>query len=190
MAKEFELKYQATEKILADIRGKFGDFSPISMETVYFDTPQADMRRLRWTLRRRLENGRAVCSLKTPGTGFLRGEWEWASGEMDAAIPMLCKLGAPDELATLAHKGLEAVCGAEFLRLAKILDLPDATVELALDRGSFLGGGQQVPFAEVEVELKSGSEAAALAFAENLAAQYGLTPEHRGKAERAMALMP
>ena len=38
MGREFELKYQATPEIIAEIRGKFGDFTPISMETTYFDT--------------------------------------------------------------------------------------------------------------------------------------------------------
>ena len=66
--------------------------------------------------------------------------------------------------------------------------LPLASVELALDRGVFLGGGKQQPFAEVEVELKEGSEEAAVRFAGKLARDFGLTPEHRSKIARARAL--
>ena len=51
-----------------------------------------------------------------------------------------------------------------------------------------LGGGRELPFTEVEVELKSGSEEAVTAFAEALAAELGLKPEHRSKVARARAL--
>ena len=46
-----------------------------------------------------------------------------------------------------------------------------------------------VPFAEIEVELKSGEEAAATVFAETLARKFGLTPEPKSKAQRAMELL-
>lgn len=189
MGREFELKFQANQEILNTIQAEYGPFSAISMETVYFDTPDADMKRLRWTLRRRLENGRALCSLKTPGDGLCRGEWEWCGTDMEEAIQELCRLGAPIQLTTLTAKGLFITCGAKFTRLAALLTVPGGTVELALDAGCFLGGGREVPFAEVEVELKSGPDTAALAFAQALATRYGLTPETKGKAERAMALI-
>lgn len=189
MGREFELKFQANQEILNKIQAEYGPFSAISMETVYFDTPDADMKRLRWTLRRRLENGRALCSLKTPGDGLCRGEWEWCGTDMEEAIQELCKLGVPIQLTTLTAKGLFITCGAKFTRLAALLTVPGGTVELALDAGCFLGGGREVPFSEVEVELKSGPDTAALAFAQALATRYGLTPETKGKAERAMALI-
>ena len=43
-------------------------------------------------------------------------------------------------------------------------------------------------FAEVEVELKSGSDEAATAFAKALATKYRLIPESRSKYKRALAL--
>lgn len=76
MGREFELKYAAKEEDLLLLQGRFPHLAPISMETVYYDTPAGDFRRLRWTLRRRLENGRSVCTLKTPAGGALRNEWE------------------------------------------------------------------------------------------------------------------
>ena len=45
-----------------------------------------------------------------------------------------------------------------------------------------------MPIREVEVELKAGSEAAAVAFAEELAAQFGLTVENKSKFRRAQML--
>ena len=79
-------------------------------------------------------------------------------------------------------------CAARFTRLAKLVEADGCTVELALDEGTLLGGGKALPLAEVEVELKAGSEAAAVAFAQALAAEFGLTPEPKSKVQRALAL--
>lgn len=188
MAKEFELKYQATPEILAKIQEEYSNFVPIVMETTYFDTQNGAMKARRWTLRRRLENGKSLCSLKTPGDFIRRGEWETEGEDIAALIPVLCNLGAPQELLSLTAQGIAPVCGARFTRLAALISLPGGAVELALDQGAFQGGGREVAFAEVEVELKAGEEAVALAFAQDLANTYHLTPETKGKVERAMAL--
>lgn len=188
MGREFELKYRATDAQLSAIEAAFPGFSPITMETAYYDTPEGDLRRLRWTLRRRFENGRAVCTMKTPGQQGARGEWEIPCDSIEAAVPELCKLGAPGALEVLAGKGLAESCAARFTRLAAVVEIPGCTVEIALDRGVLAGAGTELPFAEAEVELKSGSEAAAAAFAEQLAAEFGLTPEPKSKVQRAMEL--
>jgi len=188
MGREFELKYRADEAVISAIAGALGGFSAISMETTYYDTPERALSALRWTLRRRLENGVSVCTVKTPAPGGARGEWETECGDIMAAIPALCALGAPRELAALTAEGVVEVCGARFTRLAAEIALEACTVELALDRGVLLGGGQELPLAEVEVELKSGSEEAAVAFAESLAARFGLVPEPMSKYKRALGL--
>ena len=54
--------------------------------------------------------------------------------------------------------------------------------------GALLGGGREEPLCEVEVELKAGSEEAAIAFAGKLAEQFGLVPEKFSKYRRALAL--
>ena len=188
MGREFELKFAATALDHEALRARFGSFTPISMETTYYDTPNGDIRRLRWTLRHRRENGISVCALKTPGEGFGHGEWEVCCEKIEKAIgPMLGK-GAPKQLYALAQAGLQPVCGARFTRLAAQIDAPGCTVELALDEGVLTGGGKEQPLCEIEVELKSGSEDAAAAFAMGLAQEYGLRPETRSKIARAMAL--
>ena len=189
MGREFELKYQAKAGDLEKIREKFGDFKSISMETTYYDTPLLALRSRRWTLRRRLENGVSVCTVKTPLPDGSRGEWEVEAPDVFQGLPKLIALGAPEALAELVKDGAAPFCGARFVRLAKLLPTQDGTVELALDKGVLLGGGRELPFAEVEVELKSGEEAAATAFAESLARKFGLTPEPKSKAQRAMELL-
>lgn len=189
MGREFERKYRADSGIIAAIRASFGDFSEIRMETVYYDTLDAALSRRRWMLRRRYENGISVCTLKTPLPDGSRGEWEISCDDIRLAAMELCKLGAPEDLLTLTEGGLTEACAARFTRLAKRLTLERCTVELALDEGALMGGGKTLPFAEVEVELKSGEEAAATAFAETLARKFGLTPEPKSKAQRAMELL-
>ena len=188
MGREFELKFAATKLDHEVLRTRYGNLSPIVMETTYYDTPGGDIRKLRWTLRCRKENGVSICALKTPGEGFGHGEWEVCCEKIEKAIgPMLAK-GAPKQLYAFAQAGFNPVCGARFTRLAGLIDAPGCTVELALDEGFLMGGGKEQPLCEVEVELKSGSEAAAAAFAKVLAKRYGLVPESRSKFRRALAL--
>lgn len=188
MSREFELKYRADAGVLAAIQKKFGEFTAITMETAYYDTQDSLLNRLHWTLRRRYENGISVCTLKTPAAGGGRGEWEVHAPDIAAALPLLQQLDTPEGLRIFTADCLILSCGARFTRLAKTLTIPGAVVELALDRGVLLGGGQELPFAEMEVELKEGSEEAATRFAQALAEEFSLEPEHKSKHARAMAL--
>ena len=188
MGREFELKYRADAGVLAAIQKKFGEFTAITMETAYYDTQDSLLNRLHWTLRRRYENGISVCTLKTPAAGGGRGEWEVQAPDIAAALPLLQQLDTPEGLRIFTADCLVLSCGARFTRLAKTLTIPGAVVELALDRGILLGGGQELPFAEMEVELKDGSEEAAIRFAQALAEEFSLEPEHKSKHARAVAL--
>lgn len=189
MATEIELKYAATPAQLERVRDAVaGDHTSISMETTYYDTPAGDLSARKWTLRRRLENGISVCTLKTPAGGLGRHEWELEADSIQVAIPKLCKLSKLEELTLLTAKCVIPVCGARFTRLAFPIDLGGATVELALDEGILFGGGRELPFAEVEVELKSGEEAVAFGWANALAARFELKPEPRSKFRRALTL--
>ena len=188
MGREFELKYGATAARQLSIAEHFGSFETISMETTYYDTPDQLLAARKLTLRRRLENGVSVCTLKTPGDSHGRGEWETKCDRIEDALDELCKLSQWEELPGLLVRGVTPICGARFTRRAKTIELPDCTVELALDEGILKGGGNELPFTEVEVELKAGSEEMAAAFAAKLAEEYALTPEYRSKVARARAL--
>ena len=188
MGREFELKYQATPETIAASQAKFGEFTPISMETTYYDTADLALRKRRWTLRQRLENGKSVCTVKTPLPDGSRGEWETENTDLAAGVRQLCAMGAPKEILDYVNCGVAPFCGAKFTRLAKTIVLPGGCVELALDEGVLLGGGQEKPFSEVEVELKSGEDSVASAFAGKLAAEFGLIEQPKRKLARAMAL--
>ena len=188
MGVELELKYKADETALQSINAAFPEPGVIlQMETVYYDTPDGALSAKHYTLRKRLENGVNVCTLKTPAKQG-RNEWETECDNIQDAVPVLCKLGGPEELSSLTQAGLVPVCGAKFTRIAKTVQLPDAVVELALDRGVLTGGGKALPFYEVEAELKSGSEAALMVFAQALAQRFSLKPEPKSKFRRSLDL--
>ena len=188
MGREFELKYQASPGVLSKIREKFGEFTFISMETTYYDTANLALRSRKWTLRQRLQNGRAVCTVKTPLPDGSRGEWEVENSDLFAGVSQLCSMGAPGEILDYVNQGVASFCGARFTRLAKTIALPGGSAELALDEGVLLGGGQELPFAEVEVELKSGEDSVAREFAAALSAEFSLIEQPKSKLARAMAL--
>lgn len=188
MGRELEMKYRADADAIERVRQRYGGFTEIHMETTYYDTPARDLSCRRWTLRRRRENDRTVCTLKTPLPDGSRGEWEVPCLSIEDGIPGLIAAGAPEELAALTSGGLEPVCGARFLRLAKAVSREDAVLELALDRGELLGGGKTLPFREIEVELKSGSDPAAERFGEALRQEFHLIEEPESKFQRAMKL--
>lgn len=188
MGREFECKYAAREEILVRIAARYPDARRVDMDSVYYDTIAGDFSAHHATLRLRRENGVCVCTLKTPLPDGSRGEWECAAQTIDEGVAALSVLGAPREILDLAQSGLTAVCGARFTRLAVEIPTADGAAELALDRGVLHGGGREVPLCEIELEKKSGSDAATVALAQTLAAQYGLKPEKKSKFRRAADL--
>ena len=126
--------------------------------------------------------------MKTPLPDGSRGEWETENTDLAEGVRQLCAMGAPKEILDYVNFGVAPFCGARFTRLAKTMELPGGSVELALDEGVLLGGGQELPFAEVEVELKSGEDSVASAFSGKLAAEFDLIEQPKSKLARAMAL--
>lgn len=188
MGREFELKYQADEQVLARVEAAFSGFRIIRMQTTYYDNSSGDLRRLRWTLRHRMENSEHICTVKTSLPDGSRGEWEVVCPDILSAIPLLIAQGAPPALEQYAAEGLHRCCGARFTRKAALVDIPGGQVELALDQGVLLGSSETLPFAEIEVEQKSGCDQATAQFAESLARRFSLSPQPLSKLARAMAL--
>lgn len=189
MGFEYEWKFRADREKLASILAAVpGREQHIAMQTTYYDTPTGQLSALRCTLRTRLENGTCVCTLKTPAKGVGRSEWEIACPSLEEAIEYFCRLQLPREIPDLLQKDMEAVCGARFDRITKTVLFEDCTLELALDTGVLLGGGRELPFCEVEVELKSGSRESCDRYAVALALRFNLQREAKSKFRRALEL--
>ena len=189
MGIEIELKYRANPEQQQALLERYKDKAQtITMETTYYDTADRKLSARKITLRRRLENGVSVCTLKTPGKDNARGEWDCLCPAIEEAIPELCKLAGQEELTALLTAGVIPVCGARFTRQAVEIKTSDFTGELALDRGVLLGGGREIPLCEVELELKSGNPEAMELYMQLLAGAHGLKPEKKSKFRRAMEL--
>lgn len=184
MGTEFELKYRATSAQLERIMAVFpGGYTRIPMTTTYYDTPAGELSARHCTLRHRQEGERHVCTLKTPRPDGARGEWETECDDIHKALDILGELSGeklPDALVI--------TCGARFTRFAKAIETEDFTAELALDSGVLLNGTKEFPFAEAELELKSGSREKMEEYARLFAAIYGLERESLSKFARASML--
>lgn len=188
MGIEYECKFQATPQILEMLAGEYAQQSAvIKMETTYYDTPSEALSARHYTLRKRLENGVSVCTLKAPARQG-RGEWEIECECIEVAVPKLMDMDCPADLLALTMEGLIPVCGARFTRIAKTITLPEGVVELALDEGYLFSGQRKEPLCEVEVELKAGAIELCDAFAKDLAKRFGLSPQKSSKFRRALAL--
>lgn len=190
MGQELELKYRATPETLAAIRAAFpGEYTEFHMETTYFDTPENPLSARRWTLRCRRENEAFVCTLKTPTADpGIRGEWETECDDILSAIPVLAAESGLPELIALTSGGVVPTCGARFTRLALPVELESGMAELALDSGKLINGEKELPFAELELELKSGNPEELKALAQAIAHKFSLEYEKKSKFVRAKLL--
>lgn len=189
MAIEFELKYRATPALLSQVRQALsGQEQRIHMCTQYYDTPSGSLSARHYTLRRRMENDKSVCTLKYPLSGAGRGELELECDTLEEALPHLCRESGLGDLPGLLEEGLVKVCGARFTRIAKTVQYEGAVLELALDEGVLTGGDREAPLCELEVELKEGSPEAAVACGSWLQKTFSLEPEPKSKFRRAREL--
>ena len=80
MAVEIELKFAAEESAFEGLLAESDQWTRYEMATTYYDTPDAKLGALHWTLRRRFENGVSVCTVKTPRKDDGRNEFEVECG--------------------------------------------------------------------------------------------------------------
>lgn len=189
MGVEFELKFSAEPAQQEAIQKQYlNTFEQYRMQTTYYDTPTGVLSQRHITLRCRMENDTSVCTVKTPMAGYGRGEWDCRCDDIGKAIPLLVEAGAPKELIELTAEGVTPVCGARFTRHAGTIDFAGSVLEIALDNGILMGGNQELPLCEVEVELKSGEPEAAIAFGMELQRYFKLVPQRKSKFRRALEL--
>ena len=172
-------------------------YAYIRMRTTYYDTEDGFLAQRRWMLRLRTEDGRSVVTMKTPGEGHTRGEWEVESEYLDEALPKLAALGAPQEIAALQPDALAPICGASFTRITAddiagrllyVAGQENTSCMICGDVGDLTGGGRTALLCELELELKQGSEEALSAFARALMDTYHLSEQPLSKLQRARAL--
>lgn len=166
--------------------------------STYYDTPDQALRRQRTALRlRRIgppEQGHWVQTLKTAGLGTSaltqRGEWEMPvpAAAIDTGLLATSPWPQLDPHGEVAAR-LAPCFTTDFERTTWIVALPGgARIEVALDLGEITAGQQQLPLAELELELLSGPPAALFTLAHRIARTLPLMPLAASKAERGFAL--
>lgn len=161
----------------------------LRMEALWYDTADGALARARWTLRLRREDGRGVCTLKGPSSGWSREEYELpAETPEQGAAALSLRPELPEEVRAALGQPLTPVCGARFDRTAVLCASDGVTFELSRDEGVLFCGAREAPLSEIELELKSGDAQALFALGETLAVQQSLTPCRAGKKTRALAL--
>ncbi|SHE60822.1 CYTH domain-containing protein [Modicisalibacter ilicicola DSM 19980] len=162
------------------------------LTNTYYDTPDGALEAARVALRIRRTTEHTLQTLKTAGSGSgglsTRGEWEWeidGDGLDRESLRDLPPMQALDDtlLETLAPRFT-----TDFERLRWLVEHPDATIEVALDRGEIRAGEHCVAIEELELELKAGDPETLWRLARELAEQVPLRPANVSKAARGAAL--
>ena len=173
---------------------------PIALANIYFDTPALTLARSKSALRLRHTPDGWLQTFKTAGNASAgmhsRHEWEMpVAGEKLEIDALLHACDEPTVAAALrgAAPDLIELFRTNFTRTLWQVAHNGATVEAAIDQGVVIakvnGETRHAPILEVELELKSGDEAALHALADELRAKVpGLAPDDVSKAQRGYRL--
>jgi inorganic triphosphatase YgiF len=173
---------------------------PIALANIYFDTPALTLARSKSALRLRHTPDGWLQTFKTAGNASAgmhsRHEWEMpVAGEKLEIDALLHACDEPTVAAALrgAAPDLIELFRTNFTRTLWQVAHSGATVEAAIDQGDVIaevdGETRRAPILEVELELKSGDEAALHALADELRANVpGLAPDDVSKAQRGYRL--
>ncbi|KXO09459.1 MULTISPECIES: CYTH domain-containing protein [Marinobacter] len=191
MAVELEIKLtlseraqaQALEWLLAQPEARPGGQKLLVNR--YYDTPGAALNRARAALRVRQSGNRYIQTLKTQGEfvdgAHRRQEWEWPLPGPELDLSLLESTPLKQQLDL---QQLQVAFETNFTRQVVMLETADALVEVAVDSGEIVGGGQSRALHEVEFELKSGNPAALMSWAKALADEVPVLLNLVSKAEQ------
>lgn len=188
MDREIELKFlippEAAPLVLAQLKG---EEAARQLDATYFDTPDHALRKAGFGLRVRDGEGGRKQTLKSASAGgvFARGEWETAVAGPGPDREALARTPAA---AVLDGQDLAPVFTARVDRLVRLVQVGEARIEAALDRGELHAGGRQASVCELELELKHGDPAALFDLARQLARTAPLRLSLVSKAERGYGL--
>jgi triphosphatase len=173
---------------------------PVALANIYFDTPALTLARSKSALRLRHTPDGWLQTFKTGGNASAgmhsRHEWEMpVAGEKLEIDALLQACDEPTVAAALrgAAPDLIELFRTNFTRTLWQVAHNGATVEAAIDQGDVTaevdGETRRSPILEVELELKSGDEAALHALADELRTKVpGLAPDDVSKAQRGYRL--
>jgi inorganic triphosphatase YgiF len=173
---------------------------PVKLANIYFDTPELALASAKSALRLRHTPDGWLQTFKTVGEAkdglHSRHEWEMpVAGEKLEIEALLreCDEPAAAEALRRAAPGLIELFRTNFTRTLWNVELDGSEVEAAIDQGDVIAKVsneiRRAPISEVELELKSGDEAALNTLAAALCKDVaGLAPDDVSKAQRGYQL--
>jgi triphosphatase len=176
------------------------DGHAIKLANIYFDTPRLALASSKSALRLRQTPDGWLQTFKTVGnaTKGLHSRHEWEMPVAGAKLEIDTLLDACDDPAAAnalkqAAPELTDLFRTDFTRTLWLLDTNGAQIEAAIDQGDVLadvdGEARRAPISEIELELKSGDEAALHTLAAELGKRIaGLAPDDISKAQRGYRL--
>lgn len=188
MDREIELKFllppEAAGLALAELTAvQAGEGAVRQLDATYFDTPDHALRRAGYGLRVRDGEGGRKQTLKSASAGgvFSRGEWET---RVDGPEPDRDALALTPAAAMLEDRPLAPVFTTHVERVVRLIQVGEAAIETALDRGELSAADRRAAVCELELELKAGPPRALFDLARTLAARVPLRLSLVSKAER------
>lgn len=192
MDREIELKFllppEAASLALAELKAlRAGDGAVRQLDATYFDTPDHALRRAGYGLRVRDGEGGRKQTLKSASAGgvFSRGEWET---RVEGPGPDRDALALTPAAAMLQDQPLAPVFTTHVERVVRLVQVGEASIETALDRGELSAADRRAPVCELELELKAGPPSALFDLARTLARRVPLRLSLVSKAERGYGL--
>ena len=158
------------------------------LRSIYYDTPEHDLRDRGLSLRVRECDGRFVQTLKMRNSSIIaRGEWEC---EVAGCAPEPTALGESPFGAEV--RGLEdrlaPVFATVFDRAVSFWSDGDTEIEISLDTGEITAHDGAYPICELELELRRGDAGTLFRVARELSGKAHLIPCFESKAERGYRL--
>ncbi len=164
-----------------------------TLRSVYFDTPEHELRKAGIALRLRRDGRRWIQTVKIGrmgGSGFSHvGEFE-----VDAPGGRLKFDAIPDPAVREKVRGVvgaaspQPVCETVITRTTRDVKVGATTAEVAIDRGTISAGDRSADFVELEIELRDGDPQGLFEVAKLLFPDGGLRFSHLSKAARGYLL--
>jgi inorganic triphosphatase YgiF len=196
MSQEIELKLEIDPENLPLIRQEplfaHAESHSVDQVTVYYDTPEAKLKKHGFTLRVRSVGGRFVQTVKpiTDSVGLVvREEIEC---EVTSLKPNLAVLSGHPVRALLAHgeaKKLKPLIRYDVNRTSLRTERRGGNMQIDLDHGSVTAAGRCEEFAELEFELVDGEPASLIMAARHLSDHVPVRLGVLTKAERGFMLL-
>lgn len=192
---EFELKLEVEPAGIAALLSapplSDDDATDRVQDSVYFDTPDHELRKAGFSLRVRSIGERKIQTLKAQGAAaaglFVRPEWE---RDIDGDTPMLSdgETPLPGAIPGLNLAQVEPVFNVQVTRRTVLVERRNAVIEVVLDSGNVQSKDKSSPIHELELELKNGDPVALFDLAYELDAIAPLRLGVLTKAERGYRL--